>query len=101
MPPPEGSKRDATYYFDDGDVVFVFEKVLFKVHGTFLKHFSEIFRDMLEVPQGHNKDKDGSESNPIQLEQVKADEFRDICRVMYHGLSRGNSIGKVLTDVSP
>ncbi|TDL23868.1 hypothetical protein BD410DRAFT_838420 [Rickenella mellea] len=86
MSPPPGSKRDDTYFLDDGDIVFMVvvpEKIMFKVHGTFLKHCSEFFQHMLEIPQGNNKE--GSENHPIEVHDLDAAGFRLLCRVMYHG----------------
>ncbi|TDL15645.1 hypothetical protein BD410DRAFT_845024 [Rickenella mellea] len=82
---PPGSKKDETYFFEDGDVVLIIENVLFKVHVAFLKHYSEIFEHMAKLPQGN--DKEGSENKPIHLEQHIAANFRLFCRVMYHGSS--------------
>lgn len=64
------------------------QDVLFKVSDEELKSRSEIFRDMFSLPAA-STDSDGAEaegssdSNPIVLKGVKADDFRALLTCLY------------------
>ncbi|KLO09614.1 hypothetical protein SCHPADRAFT_1000128 [Schizopora paradoxa] len=69
-------------------VTFKVENVLFRVPEDDFKDRSEVFRDMFSIPQAtvfsNAVTSEGySDSNPIILEGVKADDFRALLRHLY------------------
>ncbi|KAK7022165.1 BTB domain-containing protein [Favolaschia claudopus] len=71
--------RDETYYFDDGDCMFLVDGVLFKLHKAFLNRDPEsMFFGMLNIPQPKILD-----AEPVKLTDDSAEEFRALCWVLY------------------
>ncbi|KAF7348197.1 BTB domain-containing protein [Mycena sanguinolenta] len=78
----EPAVNDDTYFFDDGDCVFVVEGYFFKVHKVILSRDPEsMFRIMFTLPQGSAPH--GKELDPIVLSGDSADEFRSLCWALY------------------
>ncbi|KAG9120632.1 hypothetical protein FRC07_003804, partial [Ceratobasidium sp. 392] len=75
--------HDTKYYFDDGSVVLVVEDVLFKIQASRLASISEVFRDMLQLPQASNNKEGTCDADPIPLPDVKADQFRNLLYIFY------------------
>ncbi|KAJ7105071.1 hypothetical protein C8R43DRAFT_1047099 [Mycena crocata] len=72
--------RDDTYFFDDGDCIFLVDGILFKLHKWFLcRDPDSMFRGMFSIPQGSLQ----MALDPILLFDDSAEEFRAICWVVY------------------
>jgi len=78
------ARRHDRYYIPSGDVVFMVEDVLFRVHRYFFVRESPVFRDMLSMPCPKGSDPEGlSDHRPIHLPQVKQVDFGRFCWVFY------------------
>ncbi|KAG9080733.1 hypothetical protein FRC06_006207, partial [Ceratobasidium sp. 370] len=75
--------RDVKYYFDDGSVIFSVESVLFKIHASRLTSVSEVFHDMLQLPQDLDCVEGTRDTNPVPLPDVKAEQFRNLLYIFY------------------
>ncbi|TDL22613.1 hypothetical protein BD410DRAFT_770177 [Rickenella mellea] len=51
MVQPEPFEKDASLWFDDGNIVLAAETTLFRVHRSVLAMNSPVFRDMFSLPQ--------------------------------------------------
>ncbi|KZP05983.1 hypothetical protein FIBSPDRAFT_805333 [Athelia psychrophila] len=69
--------RHSHYYFKDGNVVFLIEKVLYNVHRYFFERDSAHFRSILESVQG------ADEQNPIALPDVSCSDFDEFLAILY------------------
>ncbi|TRM62055.1 hypothetical protein BD626DRAFT_459042 [Schizophyllum amplum] len=49
--PPDATTHDQKHWYSDGSIVLRIESTLFRVHKTILAVSSEVFKDMLSVPQ--------------------------------------------------
>ncbi|KDQ55180.1 hypothetical protein JAAARDRAFT_343722 [Jaapia argillacea MUCL 33604] len=81
-------KRHPTYYFEnEGNVVFLVEKTLFKVHRYFLQRDSQVFHDMFSCPHEPGSEAEGlSDERPIHIPQIKSNDFEALLWVYYHFL---------------
>jgi hypothetical protein len=70
------------YFFEDGNVTFRVENVLFKVHKSILARESPFFKDMFSLPPDINGDKTGT-NNPIPIPETTASDFENLLRVLY------------------
>jgi len=78
-------KRHDKYYWDDGNVVFLVENILFKVH-RYLFEQSEVFQAMFSLPPPKATTVEGSsDSNPVRLECVSVTAFEHLLWYMYPG----------------
>ncbi|QRW11950.1 The BTB (BR-C, ttk and bab)/POZ (Pox virus and Zinc finger) domain [Ceratobasidium sp. AG-Ba] len=59
------------------------EDVLFKVEISRLAAHSDVFRNMLELPSGSDETEGSSDTNPVVLPQIKAEEFRNLLYLLY------------------
>lgn len=79
-----GVKRHPVYYFEDGNVIFLVEETLFKIHRFFFVRDSVIFRSMFTLPPGEGKVVEGlTDDHPITLMGVKALDFERLLWVFY------------------
>ncbi|KZP06388.1 hypothetical protein FIBSPDRAFT_689712, partial [Athelia psychrophila] len=69
--------RHSQYYFNDGNVVFLIEEVLYNVHRYFFERDSAHFRPILESVQGVD------EKNPIVLPDVSCSDFEEFLAILY------------------
>jgi len=76
------AQEDHEFYFQD--IILLVEDRLFKVPArNFIKE-SEVFETMFKLPQSPDVVADGfSNDQPLRLEGVKSDDFRQLLRVMY------------------
>jgi len=83
---PTTPKHHPEYYFDDGNIIFLVENVLFCVHRHFLVRDSVVFRDMLSVPTGGiDKTPEGlSDESPIVVHTVKSIDFERMLWMFYN-----------------
>ncbi|KAJ3935944.1 MAG: hypothetical protein NXY57DRAFT_957719 [Lentinula lateritia] len=72
--------RDKTFYSDFK--IFKVENVLFKVPTDALTAESEVFRDLLKLPPVPSNVEGLSDENPIHLEGVLSNDFRQLLRIL-------------------
>ncbi|EJU03308.1 hypothetical protein DACRYDRAFT_115496 [Dacryopinax primogenitus] len=78
-------QRHEKYYWEDGNVVFLVEHTLFRVH-RYLFEQSAVFNAMFSLPPPQGTPLEGSsDSNPIRLEGVDAVAFERLLWYMYPG----------------
>jgi len=67
--------RHPEYYLSDGNIVFLVEEQLYRVHRFFFMS-SPVFQTMVTLPTVPNQPTEGdSDDNPIDLAQVKGQDF--------------------------
>jgi len=77
-------KHDPGYYFKDGNIIFLVENDLFRVHRHFFIRESAVFRDMLSLPASPDTEVEGdSDDKPIILEGIKSSDFRALMWMWY------------------
>ncbi|KAI0254405.1 hypothetical protein BJV78DRAFT_1121158 [Lactifluus subvellereus] len=77
--------RHAEYYIHGGDVIFLVESNLFRVHRYFFTRDSAFFRDKLPYPPPAGElTKGGSDSNPLVLEDALQVDFERFLWVFYN-----------------
>ncbi|EJD08155.1 uncharacterized protein FOMMEDRAFT_74122 [Fomitiporia mediterranea MF3/22] len=82
---PPTPRRHSDLYIDSGDVVFLVESQLFKVHRYFFVRESQRFKDMLNASHRPNGQRIGtSDSNPLELRGVTAKDFTRFLWVFYN-----------------
>jgi len=74
--------RHPQYYIRDGNITFLAEGVLFRVHKYFFERESESFRTSF-APSGEIKDDEASDTNPYKLD-VKSEDFAQFLWVWYN-----------------
>jgi len=81
----EKIKRHPKYYLSGGDIHFLVETYLFRVHRYFFERESAYFREKLAVaaPPGQSP-KGSSDANPFPLEDVLANDFSRFLWVFYN-----------------
>ncbi|KZV85853.1 hypothetical protein EXIGLDRAFT_725480 [Exidia glandulosa HHB12029] len=80
---PFGYMRHREYYFDDGNVTFLTDGILFNVHRYWFKRDSPAFRAMFSMPPPHGEVAEGcSDDNPIRL-AVSAVDFERFLWILY------------------
>ncbi|KAF7345824.1 BTB domain-containing protein [Mycena venus] len=83
--PVEPPTRDASYYFDDGDLIILAGNTLFRVHKFLLSRDSSMFKDMFIIPGGSSATErtDGSSDETPLLVSDTVDAFRALLWVLY------------------
>jgi len=77
--------RHPEYYLEDGNVTFLVENHLFRVHRFFFQRDSPVFKTMLSLPVAEGRVAEGSSDDlPIFLEQVKSSDFAQLLWVYYN-----------------
>ncbi|KAI0827715.1 hypothetical protein BC628DRAFT_1284420, partial [Trametes gibbosa] len=78
-------KRHPKYYLNGGDVHFLVENWIYRVHRYFFERESAWFREKLGVatPAGQAP-KGSSDSNPFPLEDINAEDFSKFLWVFYN-----------------
>jgi hypothetical protein len=72
------------YYFNGGNIVFLVETDLYRVHRHFFTRESAVFRDMLSIPAPPDADVKGeSDDKPIVLAGVRSNDFRALIWMWY------------------
>ncbi|OSX61713.1 hypothetical protein POSPLADRAFT_1117686, partial [Postia placenta MAD-698-R-SB12] len=81
----ERVKRHPKYYLAGGDVHFLVENYLFRVHRYFFERESAWFREKLAIaaPPGQSP-KGSSDAHPFPLEDVQAQDFSRLLWVFYN-----------------
>ncbi|KAI9568844.1 hypothetical protein HD554DRAFT_2096171 [Boletus coccyginus] len=73
--------RHEEFFLRDGNVCFVVERTMFRLHRYFFERESDYFRARLNPPAG---DEDGSPDCPYIIDNVKSDEFAQFVWVWYN-----------------
>lgn len=81
--PPTVATRHPQYYIEDGNIVFLVEDVLFRVHRYHLRKHSPVFESMLTLPQTGTTAEGTSDENPIVLPQIKSSDFASLMWMIY------------------
>jgi len=81
-PGPKPISRHPNYYLEDGNIIFLVEKILFRVHRYFFTRESKVFRDMFSMPSGTIVE-GLSDDKPIFLEGVKSVDFQRLLWLFY------------------
>ncbi|QRV97390.1 The BTB (BR-C, ttk and bab)/POZ (Pox virus and Zinc finger) domain [Ceratobasidium sp. AG-Ba] len=83
--------RDSRYYFEDGSIIILAERTLFKIHRSLLSLHSDVFESMFKLP-GHRisdestspiDDEGGSDRNPVIIPEIKASQLRTFLLYIY------------------
>lgn len=78
-------QRHPVYYLNSGDIHFLVENYLFRVHRYFFERESAVFREKLGIPAPAGQSPKGStDTNPYPLEDVRADDFSQFLWVFYN-----------------
>ena len=59
------------------------ENTCFRVWRRNFEEGSSVFRDMFSLPSGESTAEGSSQDNPIILENIKAEDFKQFLRVMF------------------
>jgi len=88
----EKTQEDHEFYFQD--IILLVEDRLFKVPARNFITESEVFETMFKLPQNPDVIADGLSNNqPLRLEGVKSDDFRQLLRVMFpSGIDRHETL---------
>ncbi|KAF9558133.1 hypothetical protein CPC08DRAFT_709869 [Agrocybe pediades] len=85
---PKGSvifvKRHPLYYIDAGDLHILAGRTLFRVHSYFFSRESPIFNKRLNPVSPGDVREGTTDSDPVILEDVTAEEFECFCWVFYN-----------------
>ncbi|KIJ21065.1 hypothetical protein PAXINDRAFT_165856 [Paxillus involutus ATCC 200175] len=71
------------YYVDDGNVTFLVERTLFRVHKSFFERESEFFKTYFAHSREDEPGSDGSEAKPYKL-NVGSEDFAEFVSVWYN-----------------
>ncbi|KAL6305078.1 hypothetical protein BKA93DRAFT_817047 [Sparassis latifolia] len=81
----EKVKRHQKYFIQGGDIHFLVETTLFRVHRYFFEQDSAWFRKNLAVPAPAGQSPRGStETNPFPLDDIRSDDFERFLWVFYN-----------------
>ncbi|TCD69421.1 hypothetical protein EIP91_007768 [Steccherinum ochraceum] len=84
-PAVEKIRRHPHYYLTGGDVHFLVENYLFRVHRYFFERESSYFREKLAIPAVPGQTARGSsDANPFPLEDVQAIDFSRFLWIFYN-----------------
>ncbi|KAK7436524.1 hypothetical protein VKT23_019078 [Stygiomarasmius scandens] len=77
-------KRHPRFYFQDGNVVFLVESTIYKIHRYFFHRDSSIFDAMFSLPIPAGQRPEGeSEENPICLHGIATQDFDRLLSILY------------------
>lgn len=77
-------RRHEHFYFQDGNVIFQVEDVLFNVHRYFFQQHSSAFESMFLYKPAEGEPLEGSaDEHPIILGQTSAQDFERLFCIMY------------------
>ncbi|KAF8271080.1 hypothetical protein EI94DRAFT_1721294 [Lactarius quietus] len=87
MPAQSPTTRKRGYrhdYIHGADAVFIVERTLYRVHRFFFIRDSSWFEDRLPYPQPPGDTGEGTENNPLVLEDVSKTDFERLLWVFYN-----------------
>ncbi|KAG8221239.1 hypothetical protein J3R82DRAFT_1401 [Butyriboletus roseoflavus] len=73
--------KHGEYYFRDGNICFLVENTIFRLHRHFFERESDYFRERLNPS---SEGEDGSPNSPYIIHDVKSDEFAHFVWVWYN-----------------
>ncbi|TFY53930.1 hypothetical protein EVJ58_g9165 [Rhodofomes roseus] len=88
----ESFRRDETYWYDDGNIIFVAQNVGFRVYKGILAAKCEVFRDMFSLPQPAQESGPGGSRDtvlygcPVVHVTDTAGEFRMLLDSLLNGM---------------
>ncbi|PIL37107.1 hypothetical protein GSI_00799 [Ganoderma sinense ZZ0214-1] len=71
------------YYFDDGNIVFEVEGILYRLHRSILERHSPVFRELFMVPLPDGSNEGMSDWNPVVLEGIDPKGFTRLISLLY------------------
>ncbi|KAI8978255.1 hypothetical protein BD414DRAFT_377913, partial [Trametes punicea] len=81
----EQIKRHPKYYLNGGDIHFLVENYIYRVHRYFFERESAWFREKLGAPAPAGQvPKGSSDANPFPLDDIAADDFSKFLWVFYN-----------------
>ncbi|KAF9525017.1 hypothetical protein CPB83DRAFT_571931 [Crepidotus variabilis] len=84
LSPSNGRHAHPEYYLVGGDLYFLFDITILRVHSYFFRRDSEKFAELLEAPIKTGEFKVGTKENPLELKDVTLDEFESFLWVFYN-----------------
>ena len=79
--------KDIDLWLDDGNIVIVAQNTAFRVHKSLLMRHSEVFCNLLTIPQPTNPgDAEMIEGYPVVRVTDTSSDFRELLRVLYGGV---------------
>ncbi|KAM5540464.1 hypothetical protein V8D89_005922 [Ganoderma adspersum] len=79
----KAQKKHDNYYFDDGNIVFEVEGILYRLHRSILERHSPVFRELFMVPQPDGSNEGISNRHPIVLEGIDPKDFGRLLSLLY------------------
>ncbi|KAK0486261.1 hypothetical protein IW261DRAFT_1549125 [Armillaria novae-zelandiae] len=80
-----GIRRHETYYIKGGDVYFLVDECMFRVHRFFFERESSKFRQMFSAPTSPGKEAEGSSpSTAFKLVDITAEDFAQFVWIFYN-----------------
>ncbi|KAF5365925.1 hypothetical protein D9758_006684 [Tetrapyrgos nigripes] len=77
-------RRHPRFYFPDGNVLFLVENTIYKVHRYFFQRDSAIFDAMFTLPSPPGESPEGeSDENPICLHGISSQDFDRLLSILY------------------
>ncbi|KAH9951627.1 hypothetical protein B0H21DRAFT_684629 [Amylocystis lapponica] len=76
-------QKHREYYFEDGNVVFLVENVLYNLHRSMLEKHSTVFQEMWSIPPPAGNTEGSQAYNPIVLAGIKAIDFTRLLWIIY------------------
>lgn len=84
-PAAEKVRRHPKYYLNGGDVHFLVENWIFRVHRYFFERESQFFREKLGAPPPPGQPPKGSSDvNPFTLDDIREEDFSRFLWVFYN-----------------
>ncbi|KAI1795188.1 hypothetical protein LXA43DRAFT_993832 [Ganoderma leucocontextum] len=81
--PSKVQMKHHDYYFDDGNIVFEVEGILYRLHRSILERHSPVFRELFMVPQPDGSNEGLSDRNPVVLEGIDPKDFTRLLCLLY------------------
>ncbi|TCD63690.1 hypothetical protein EIP91_005095 [Steccherinum ochraceum] len=80
-----GYKQSDAFWLRDGNIILVADSVAFRVHQSVLERKSEVFKDMLGLPQPDNADSESLEECALVHVSDAAEDIGHLLSVLYDG----------------
>lgn len=74
--------KDKNYYFEDGNVVLLIDKRLFKIHKALFTRRSTFFETLFSLPQRTDRQEGESDEDPIVCYD-RLEDFQALCWAVY------------------
>ncbi|KAF7306247.1 Atp-dependent helicase nam7 [Mycena indigotica] len=82
---PQTRQRDPAHYYEEGNVIFLCGKSLFRLHRSRLARKSEYFKDMFNVGSDVRILDGYDDEHPLNLNKsgISEEDFRNFCTFLY------------------